>query len=290
MKSKIALGTAQFGLPYGIANSSGQVLSSEAGKILDLAKKASILTLDTAIAYGDSESTLGKYDLRDFSVVTKLPETPRDVSDVAQWVDELIDASLARLGVSTIDSLLLHRPEQLLEPFGYSLYQKLQKLKSEGLINRVGISIYEPKELDSLIKHFDFDLIQTPFNIVDNRLIDSGWYDKLKSQGTSIHIRSIFMQGLLLMPEEQRPSKFLPWKHIWIKWHDWLRETDQTPLEACLRHALSVEGFENVIVGVDSYIQLEQIIQASRGIPYPIPKELQSQDSKLLNPFYWNTL
>lgn len=290
MKSKIALGTVQFGIPYGIANSSGQVLSSEVGKILDLAKKASIRTLDTAIAYGESESILGKYDLSTFSVVTKLPEIPNGISDIDQWIDDQITSSLARLNVSAIDSLLLHRPEQLLKPHGRTLYKKLQEIKSKGIVQRVGISIYEPIDLDYLMSYFDFDIVQTPFNIIDNRIIESGWYEKLLNQGVAIHVRSIFMQGLLLMHKKQRPAKFSRWNHIWTQWQNWLQESGQTPLEACLQHALSIDGFENIIVGVDSYTQLEQIIQASHSSYHQIPKDLQSLDTRLLNPSCWNTL
>lgn len=287
---KLALGTVQFGIPYGIANNSGQVQPDEVGKILELAKSSAVKTLDTAIAYGESEAALGQHNLSDFSVITKLPEVPSDTSNVIDWVSRQLEGSLARLNISTLDSLLLHRPAQLIESFGGTLYRQLQDLKQQGLVKRIGISIYEPEELDLLCEYFHFDLIQAPFNIIDNRLSESGWLKRLQDMGTSLHVRSVFMQGLLLMSKQQRPEKFSCWDDLWNKWDQWLEETGQTPLQACLRHALSVPEIEKVVVGVDSAFQLEQIIHASKGVCFPIPTELSITDSKLLNPSNWNEL
>lgn len=290
MVSKLALGTVQFGIPYGIANNSGQVQGNEIGEILNLAKSSGIKTLDTAIAYGESETVLGQQNLGEFSVITKLPEIPCDVANVDDWVNRQLEESLARLNVSTLDSLLLHRPSQLLESFGRTLYQQLQGFKQQGLVQRIGISIYEPKELDRLCEHFHFDVIQAPFSIIDNRLSESGWLKRLEDMGTSLHVRSVFMQGLLLMSRQQRPEKFSRWNNLWQKWEQWLEETGQTPLQACLRHALSVPEIEKVVVGVDSAAQLEQIIHESKGTCLPIPAGLSITDSKLLNPSHWNDL
>ncbi|WP_346351157.1 aldo/keto reductase [Oceanimonas sp. AH20CE76] len=288
--SKLALGTVQFGIPYGIANLTGQVESSEVTRILNLAKTESIFTLDTAIAYGESESALGQHDLSEFSVITKLPEVPYGSLDIAEWVNWQLEGSVSRLKVSTLDALLLHRPSQLLESFGDTLYQKLQGLKQQGIVQRIGISIYEPKELDLLCEHFHFDVIQAPFSIIDNRLSDSGWLQRLKGMGTSLHVRSVFMQGLLLMSRQQRPEKFSRWNDLWIKWEQWLEDTGQSALQACLRHALSIPEIEKVVVGVDSAAQFKQVIHASKGSCLSLPAELSMTDSKLLNPSYWNDL
>jgi aryl-alcohol dehydrogenase-like predicted oxidoreductase len=287
---KLALGTVQFGFSYGIANNSGQVRPSEVSKILELANSSAIQTLDTAIAYGDSESVLGKQELNDFSVITKLPEVPIDISDVVSWANHQLEGSLQRLNIAAVDSLLLHRPTQLLEKFGGVLYRQLQNFKQQGLVKRIGISIYEPEELDLLCEYFHFDLIQAPFNIIDNRLHETGWLKRLKDMGAAVHVRSVFMQGLLLMSEQQRPKKFSRWNDLWKEWDQWLKETQQTPLQACLRHALAVPEIEKVVVGVDSVTQLQQIIEASKGRCQPAPPGLSMTDKDLLNPSHWNDL
>ena len=116
--TRLALGTAQFGLPYGIANQAGQVSRKDVSAMLQLAASNGIDTLDTAIAYGESEKSLGQAGTQGFRVVTKLPALPDDCPQVIPWVSEQVDASFTRLGVSSVYGLLLHRPEQLLRQIG----------------------------------------------------------------------------------------------------------------------------------------------------------------------------
>lgn len=288
--TKLGIGTVQFGMPYGISNQSGQVQPEDVKQILDIAKAHSITTLDTAIAYGQSESVLGAQDLSGMEVITKLPEVPDRCKSLREWILGQVDGSLARLKLPTLNGLLLHRPGQLMDAGGDNLYQQLQVLKQEGIVGRIGVSVYGPEELDALCSRFNFDLVQAPFNILDRRLTNSGWLKRLSDAGTGLHVRSVFMQGLLLMPRTDRPSKFSPWDGLWRQWESWLEETRQTPLEACLRHALSIPEIERVIVGVETPIQLQEILNAVDGPSFEVPEQLFSDDPKLLNPGYWNKL
>jgi aryl-alcohol dehydrogenase-like predicted oxidoreductase len=288
--SKLAIGTVQFGLPYGIANRNGQVSKAEVELILAEARRSGINTLDTAIAYGTSEDVLGSIPLDGFDIVTKLPAVPDDCKDVAGWVATELEASLSRLKVSKIDSLLLHRPEQLMASYGDVLYSALTGLREEGVVRRIGVSIYSPDDLDAICQDKPLDLVQAPFNIMDTRLLDSGLLHRLESSGTKLHVRSIFMQGLLLMPMGLRPEKFNRWASHWINWERWLEQNDLTPLEACLRYALSIPQIERVIVGVDSATQLKDILKGAVGeCPLP-PAGLSCSDIELLNPSFWNKL
>ena len=140
--NRLALGTVQFGLPYGIANQAGQVSRTEANAMLQLALANGIDTLDTAIAYGDSETCLGEVGSQGFRVVTKLPALPDNCADIGDWVQQQVNASLSRLGVVEVYGLLLHRSEQLLGSNGVELYQALQALKDNGQVQKVGVSIY----------------------------------------------------------------------------------------------------------------------------------------------------
>ncbi len=288
--SKVALGTVQFGLPYGISNTNGQVSSSEVSKILDLAKAEGVHTLDTAIAYGSSEKVLGEHNLDGFDIVTKLPSIPEDVLDITGWVEEQIIGSLNRLKTSKVNAVLLHRPEQLHLETGAEIYTALTSLKNRGLTERIGVSIYSPNELLNLSRDFHFDLIQAPFNVLDTRLQDSGALDALKNQETRLHVRSIFLQGLLLMDKKQRPNNFNQWSQLWTKWEEWLKENNLTPLEACIRHALSMPQIERVVVGVDSANQLQEIVEAADGSLPMIPPGISCHDAKLLSPHLWSQL
>lgn len=287
---KLALGTVQFGLPYGVANQQGQVAASEAHAVLDLAHANGINTLDTAIAYGESEQVLGRMSLDGFDIVTKLPSVPYDCKDISGWVESELEGSLSRLNVSRVDALLLHNPSQLTSAIGQTLYKTLLEKKKEGVVKRIGISVYSPDELSLLVEDFQFDLIQAPFNIIDNRLKEAGLFEKLALSGTQLHVRSVFMQGLLLMSESSRPEKFNRWSSLWSTWEEWLKEVDLNPLEACLRYVLSIPEIEKVVIGVDSSAQLSEILKASEG-SFPIPPStLKCSDPNLLNPSLWSLL
>ena len=285
---KLALGTVQFGIPYGIANNSGKVSSDEVSKILEIAKHHGVDTLDTAIAYGDSEKVLGAQDLSGFLVITKLSELSEQCNDIGKWVRSEIAGSLERLNIDVLDGVLLHRPLQLLEPYGAELYRQLVELKKAGLVKRIGISVYGPDELTTLCETYHFDIVQAPFNVLDRRLMHSGWLQRLHSNGTAVHIRSVFMQGLLLMSADKRPNYFSQWDELWKAWGQWLLEHQLSPVEACLRYVMGIEEIEKVIVGIDSHAQLQQILKASEGECPELPEDFFTESVQLLNPSNWS--
>jgi len=288
--NRLALGTVQFGLPYGIANQTGQVSSLDAKAMLRLAADRGVDTLDTAIAYGVSEECLGQIGTEGFKLVTKLPSLPDECTDVGAWVEQQMADSLARLGVSAVYGLLLHRSLQLLEPNGFYLNQALQKLKDQGQVTKIGVSIYSPSELELLTPKFSLDLVQAPFNLVDQRLHRSGWMQRLKDSGVEIHTRSAFLQGLLLMAQANIPAKFSPWHALWSRWHRWLTCHDISSVEACLAFPLSYPEIDRVVVGADNLKQLEQIINAANRQPINDLPNLQSEDETLINPAQWTKL
>jgi aryl-alcohol dehydrogenase-like predicted oxidoreductase len=284
------LGTVQIGLPYGIANTQGQVKPEEASAMLQLAKEHDIDTLDTAIAYGESESILGKIGLRDFKLVTKIPSIPDDGRDLIEWIQNQVSASLKRLGINSLYGLLLHRPNQLLGPNGPKIYRTLQKLKESRQVQKIGISIYAPAELDTLVSRYQLDIIQAPFNLVDRRLHTSGWLQRLKRNEIEIHTRSVFLQGLLLMSRSQIPFAFERWTALWNRWHDWLEEGHATAVQACLAYPLSFSEVDRVVVGADCLNQLKQIIEAQSYRLNGKLIDLQCEAEELINPSLWNQL
>lgn len=291
MTTALALGTVQFGLPYGIANQVGQVTRQEAQAMLQLAAANGIDTLDTAIAYGESETCLGEVGTQNFKLVTKLPAVPEGCVDIGGWVQDQIAASLARLGVSAVYGLLLHRSEQLLDSNGKELYQALQNLKDKGQVQKVGVSIYAPSELEAVTKLFRFDLVQAPFNLVDHRLYTTGcWLRRLKDDGIEIHTRSVFLQGLLLMPQSAIPPKFVPWSDLWDRWHNWLSNHDVSAVQACLAFPLGFPEIDRVVVGADSVSQLAQIIGAANSTPLVDLPDLHCDAEDLINPGRWAAL
>lgn len=287
---KLAIGTVQFGLAYGINNQSGQVMPDEARKILQLASQFGLNTIDTAIDYGESENTLGEVGVADWNVVTKLPAIPQDCPNVESWLHAHVESSCQRLKISQLHGLLLHRPSQLLGEFGKPLIRALEQAKNQGYIQKMGVSIYAPNELDSLNQIIPLEIVQAPLNLLDRRLVDSGWAKKLKEQGTELHVRSAFLQGLLLMSPEHRPEKFSRFYEIWNEWSHWLSETQVTALQACLGYVTSVPEVDKIVVGVDSVTQLQEIIAAASTQISQLPNWPQPIDSILTNPAQWSAL
>lgn len=287
---KLGLGTVQFGLSYGVANKLGQVSRMDAKAMLEFALASSIDTLDTAIAYGESETCLGEIGTQGFNLITKLPELPSNCRDVSAWVRQEVSASLNRLGVAKVYGFLLHRPDQLLGPSGADLYKELQELKDSGRVKKIGISIYSPSELTLLYPRYSFDLVQAPFNLVDQRLYSSGWLQRLKDDDVEVHTRSAFLQGLLLMDQEDIPDKFSLWSNLWQLWHRWLKDHDVSSVQACLGFPLSFSEIDRVIVGANSLSQLSQIVSAANDTTELAFPDLQCEDENLINPANWNQL
>lgn len=287
--SRLALGTVQFGLSYGIANQQGKINSVSATEILEYAYTHGIDTLDTAIAYGDSEQCLGSVGVKSWKVVSKLPKMPEKTPDILNWVKQKVLGSLNRLRLPKLYGLLLHHPEQLLSIEGKYLYDALVLLKEEKLVDKIGISIYSFNELGFILSQFDFDLFQCPFNILDRNLIDSKWLYRLKDLGSEVHVRSVFLQGLLLMNTQNRPSRFNRWQPLWEHWDEWLKSTNISALDACLNYVSSYPEISKVVIGVDSLCQLREILNI-RETNLQFPDCLSCNDLDLIYPSNWKKL
>jgi len=287
VNNRIALGTAQFGSSYGIANRTGQVSRDEVSMILEYAWQAGVNTLDTAMAYGQSEQRLGEIGVEKWRIISKIPAVPDSCDDVALWVRESVLGSLERLKIPKLYGLLLHRPQQLGTHQGGELYCALDGLRDEGLVGKIGISIYSPDELDAIWPRFKLDLVQAPFNILDRRLETSGWLTRLHQAGVEVHIRSVFLQGLLLMSAQNRPAMFNRWQSLWDCWESWLKEQRTNPLQTCLGVALAQPGIDRVVVGIDSLKHVQEVLHAAKMKCKSAPKSLATDDIELLNPSRW---
>lgn len=284
---KLALGTAQFGLNYGVANTQGQISHSRAREIISYCRSVGIDTLDTAISYGESEQCLGNIGVQDFNIITKLPHVPDTILNIENWMMDEVSASLSRLNIKRLYGLMLHRPDQLFERNGEKIVASLKKLKDMGVIQKIGVSVYSPDEFKDLFLIHDFDLVQCPFNLIDRRLVSSGWLKKFKDSGVEVHVRSSFLQGLLLMPRNKIPQNFQIWSSLWDHWHAWLEENAVSPIEACLAYVLSEPNIDQIVVGIDSKEQLQQITAAIETTCLDTFPDISSFDNRLLNPSNW---
>lgn len=286
---KLALGGAQFGLAYGVSNQRGQVSREVAREIIGLARQAGVDTIDTAIAYGDSEACLGEVGIGNFRVVTKLPPMPDDILDITAWARDQIKGSLDRLGVASVYGLLLHRADQLLGKQGQELATALQNAKQDGLVAKVGVSIYDPEQLAAVMTVCRPDIVQAPLNLLDRRLEASGWLQRLHDSGVEVHTRSAFLQGLLLMNKAAMPPRFDRWRAIWDAWHAWLDAHDVSATRACIQYPLSLHQVDRVVVGVSSTAEFQMLLSdaAVVAVPTDLPN-LACTDPDLINPSNWN--
>ncbi len=287
MKNRLAIGTVQFGMPYGIANQGVPVSLDETNAILAHAWSQGIEMLDTAISYGESEKRLGQIGVGSWKNISKLPDVPHSCSNIKDWVNKSVIASLNDLEVNCLYGILLHRTHQLLGDQGENIYAALLELKELGLVEKVGISISEIDELDAILPNYRFDLIQIPFNIIDRRLTTSGWLPRLKKMGIEIHVRSVFLQGLLLMDINKHPYYFKRWEKLWQYWKLWLDEQNITPLQACLNFVLGHLEIDRIVIGVHNLRQLQEILDI-KPIAINPPKILTSEDLDLINPSRWS--
>ncbi len=288
---KLALGSAQFGSPYGVANRTGQTSTTEVEKILQVAFDHDIDTIDTAIAYGDSERILGTIGVNQFKVVTKLPVCNVKPAAVKDWVYKLLEESLTRLRIGSLYGLLLHNPRDLTSGPGKELADVLLDLRSTGRVEKIGVSIYDPLDLEVTTKGLPLDIVQAPSNLIDRRLERSGWLSRLKAQNIEVHTRSAFLQGLLLMPRHAIPPKFHRWSSLWDRWHENLKVLNVSPASACLSYSLSLPHTDRVVVGVESATQLSELIESVSFEPSNGDWSFMSQeDLELLEPSRWSGL
>jgi len=251
MTDKLALGTAQFGLAYGISNRAGQVPKAEVFKILDLAAAAGINLLDTAFAYGTSEAAIGSYlgaSGRKFRLVSKLP--PRSSAARRSLIK-----SLQRLRAKKLSGYLVH-------DFAFfrrnpRVLKVLQELKKEGLIEKIGFSLYHPAELEYLLRNdFSFQLVQFPYSVLDQRF--APLLPLLQKKKIEVHVRSVYLQGLVFRAPQSLSGQFKPIAPKLTKLQQIAASSGLSTGALCLNFALLNKGVDKVIIGVDSARQLQE--------------------------------
>lgn len=291
---RLGLGTVQFGLDYGISNSAGQVSAEEVSRILTLAAESGMRVLDTAAAYGTSEEVLGQWLPSDhaFDLVTKTlplggePVTPQSVT----LVIETFHRSLVRLKQPRVYGLMVHHAQDLLAEGGEVLWESLQSLKEQGFVSKIGASVYSSGQIDRLLA-LPLDLIQLPLNVLDQRLVKSGQLAALKARGVEIHIRSAFLQGLLLMPLDQLPAQFASIRGHLQTYHAAMAAHGLSPAGSALACVRALAEVCEVIVGVTSRKQLEELIEASSQDASEVDfAPFAWMDENLLDPSRWFSL
>lgn len=283
-KKKLILGTAQFGLKYGITNKKGKTPLKEIKKIIKLQKKNKINFLDTAQAY-NFEKTHKNLNLKNFNLIIKLNPFQNKKNADKLLINSVMDIKKS-LKMKNIFCLMVHHSKDLLMEDGDKLYKALKYLKDKKITKKIGFSTYGTENIFKILKKFKFDVVQTTFNPFDRRILKNGIYKRLKKKGIEVHVRSIFLQGLLLLKKNKIPNKLRKFENQFKKWNNFVKNTDIKPLDICLNYALS-QNFDKIIVGINNCKQFKQILDCkSRKIK--IPTSISTNKNFLINPYNWS--
>jgi aryl-alcohol dehydrogenase-like predicted oxidoreductase len=263
------LGTAQFGLRYGITNAAGQVDAATAALLLQQAQASGVRFLDTAQAYGTAEQVLGAAlpGGHSFRLISKLPAQPPgpfDLQRVAQW-QQALQVSLQQLRVPQLDALLLHASADLARADGSRLLEWLLQVQEQGLVRRIGVSIYCASDLDLLPLEM-LQLVQLPCSLYDQRLIENGTVERLHEQGIAIHARSLYLQGLLVTPAANWPATIAPaLRRHHQQLQAWAQQQGRSLVELALCWARRQPWLEAAVLGITSPAELQALLQAWRA-------------------------
>jgi aryl-alcohol dehydrogenase-like predicted oxidoreductase len=290
-RRRLVLGTVQFGLPYGVSHQGGRVPIEEARNILELAAVAGIDMLDTAAAYGDSEAVLGEIleDQSPFAIVTKT--IPIRASAIEATAIDRVEAgfreSLRKLRRDKVHALLVHDPRDLLNPGGERLWSLLEAFKAQGLVAKIGASVYDWAEIDALMSRYPMEALQAPLNVFDQRLLADGAFARAAGKGVEIHARSVLLQGLLLMTPEAAALKLPQAAEKLRDWRNALDEAGVSPLAAALGFALRAPHVDRIVVGVHSAAHLAECLATLDAAPRLNYARFASDDLDLIDPRRW---
>ena len=283
---KIALGGAQFGLKYGILNYS-KVKKNEIKKIENNSFFTKIKLIDTSMNYGDSESIIGKSNLKKLKIVTKIKLPNSKNIDLRKWLRNKIFNSLKKLNTKKIYGLLIHDVNDLKKKRGKLFLDILKELKRNKIVEKIGISIYSPYELKIIWKKWKPDIVQAPLNVLDQRIFKTGWINKLKKNKIEIHIRSCFLQGILIndIKNVKRFDKYSKTMNIFA---EWCKKKDISRLKACLHFVKKFKKIDYLILGINDANQLMQILKIFEQRLIFVPNIFSTNNLSLIDPRKWN--
>jgi aryl-alcohol dehydrogenase-like predicted oxidoreductase len=280
--SELVLGTAQWGSSYGVTNTAGRISDDEVAAIVAVAQDSGVFRLDTAAGYGDAQARLRPW-AEMFQITTKVAGAD------SNSVIPNIEKCLAELGVERVDSLLIHDWDQLDATVQVAVAAQLRTAVNQGLVTRVGVSIYDERAAVSAASAFDLAdvplaLIQVPANVLDRRLDSSRPLQSVVDGGTRVQVRSVFLQGLLAVQSDSVLGQ-----HPDVRaFHQYAGDAGVSPITVALSHVRALPWADEVVVGVTSASELQVIVDAWSGAePMLAPLTLASSDLDLIDPRRW---
>ena len=268
-RTKLGLGTVQLGLPYGIANQTGKPNKQEAFEILARAANAGITCFDTASAYGDSEALIGEFLAEGgfkgrFEISTKIKSVEAsDKDDLREQMEREAEQSLKRLGLRTLDYLLLHNSGDL-RRYGSDIAAVGQELVENGLIRQFGVSVYSPEDVELCLSYDSISVIQIPFNILDDRLIERSLLPRLREKGVTVHARSAYLQGLILMDSKELPGHLIQAQPYLARLEAECEKRGLSKKQLAFCYVRDNPNIDNFFIGCETLEQLNETIELNK--------------------------
>lgn len=296
---ELCLGTVQFGMDYGIRGQK-QPSVEQAVQMLDYATQNGINNIDTANAYGTAEDVVGEFlkkktiPREDLYIISKFRPNLLDEADENQYYDIMkanLENTLSRLHTDYLDSYLLHSARYVWDD---AIIDTLNRMKKEGYVKHVGVSVYETDEAKKCIERPNVDFMQLPYSIFDQRMKTDGVFELAKKAEypTQIHSRSAFIQGLILMKEDEVPDFLAKAKPIVRKIDELCGQYEISRIELALNYVKRQNSISHLVFGVDNLEQLKENIRLfehtlSEQVIDEISKEFVDIDADIVMPSLW---
>ena len=281
---RLAVGTAQFGMNYGITNTSGQPSIRECRNILELAGSAGITHIDTAALYGNSEEVLG--ELLSASNYNFIVNTKISLPTPQNSIQRQTQKAMGRLKMPALDSVMLHS----IDAATLDVWQNLIALSDANVIGKFGASVYTPEQCRHLIEQCrQIGIVQVPLNLFDQRFLAPSLISQLKVQNIEIHSRSLFLQGILLSEHNSLPSYFAPYKDAFQRIETLHRKLNVSSLQLAMALTHMAKDIDIFVVGICQEKQLVQILEAyhsSKQLSFDL-QSLKHEQPELINPVNW---
>ncbi len=275
-KKKLILGMAQFGYPYGINNTRKKRISiKNINKVFEFFIKNDLNQVDTAEGYGVNWNNLKKFNLK---IDTKIIIDKKNLNE-DKFLDLIDKYKINQKNL--INIIYIHNPEKLFSAYGKKTFSLLKKLKKKKFFNKIGITIYDLNLLKKIVKNFKFDVVQIPYSILDRRF--ETYFKILKKKKILIFVRSIFLQGTLISEQKNYISQSPEVKSFKY----FINKYKINPKYACIQFVLENKLVDKIIVGVDHYKQLREILDYSYDEKLKKLKDLSSSNLKIIDPRFW---
>lgn len=286
IRNKIIIGSANVNKRYGLINN--KININEFKKLLNFAVIKGIKTVDTSPQYSNSEKVIGSVK-KNFKIITKITRIPSKIKniEIEKWITNQFLQSSKNLRLNKVYGLLLQNAEILLSKNSKFVFRALLNLKKKNKLQKIGISVYNFKTLEKIINQYHIDFVQVPYNIFDRRIENVRLIKKIKKKGIEIHVRSIFLQGLLTKRNIRIPKKLLSLKKGLESWKKWLELNKLTTINACLNFVLRNKNVDKIVIGFNDLESFKQVINYKKST-INFRKLNIKIDSKHLDPRKWN--